>query len=212
MIKLPSSTIFNRVIPKKKFYENLSVSASLKRVFVEQINQIVWRNKISPATVNLAAGEAVKEIEIFSIKLNQHALDTKVLAQIDKTIPYHILFLLEHGNETQAWIAYKEASNPVAYYHTDWQPADREPLTLSGLNMDTAYESLIRQVAGARLAPDTTPDIYDIKEAVERDIQRRKLEKEITALEKKAITEQQPRRKWKLVEKVKQLREKLNNE
>ncbi|WP_286725322.1 DUF4391 domain-containing protein, partial [Pelotomaculum sp. PtaB.Bin117] len=94
MIDLPKSTVFNRRIPKQKFYENLSVTAELKRIFVEQINVIYWRNKISPTTVNIAAGETVAEIEVIEIRLNQPGLDKRVLQLIDREIPYHILFLL----------------------------------------------------------------------------------------------------------------------
>ena len=39
MIGLPKSTEFNRRIPKQKFYENISVSPTLKRVFIDQINR-----------------------------------------------------------------------------------------------------------------------------------------------------------------------------
>ena len=40
MLGLPKSTEFNRRIPKQKFYENLTVSPAVKRIFVEQIRVI----------------------------------------------------------------------------------------------------------------------------------------------------------------------------
>ena len=86
MIGLPKSTEFNRRIPKQKFYENLTVSPTLKRFFVDQIKVIYWRNKIAATTMNLAAGEVVTEIEIFEVKLNESKLDESVLRQIDKEI------------------------------------------------------------------------------------------------------------------------------
>jgi hypothetical protein len=216
MIDLPSSTLFNRRIPKQKYYDNITVSAKLKRVFIEQISQITWRNKIAPSTVNVAEGEAVKEIEVFAIRLNQQSLDQKVLTQIDKEIPYHILFLLEYKDETQAWIGYKEASQtksgtfkPGVYYHTEWMAADSKTLKLDGLNMDTVYESLIRQIAGSRLLPDETPDVFDIKEAIDRDERRQKLQKEIVALENKVQREKQFNRQVELNGELKQLRVEL---
>ena len=51
MIGLPKSTEFNRRIPKQKFYENLTVSPTLKRVFIDQIKVIYWRNKIAATTI-----------------------------------------------------------------------------------------------------------------------------------------------------------------
>ncbi len=79
MIGLPKSTEFNRRIPKQKFYENLSISPTLKRIFVEQIKVIWWRDKIATTTINLAAGETVTEIEIFEICLSAPQLNEAVL-------------------------------------------------------------------------------------------------------------------------------------
>ncbi|MCD8076028.1 MAG: DUF4391 domain-containing protein [Lachnospiraceae bacterium] len=110
MIGLPKSTEFNKRIPKQKFYENLTVTPALKTAFKEQIKVIYWRNKIAVTTMNLAPGTTVTELEVFEIKLNTGNLDEAVLRQIDKEIPYHILFLLEYEGKYQAWIRYKEAS------------------------------------------------------------------------------------------------------
>lgn len=195
MIELPQGTAFNRRITKQKLYENLSVSAELKRIFIEQINVIYWRNKISPATVNIAAGEAVAEIQVIEIRLNQPGLDKRVLQLIDREIPYHILFLLVYEDQVQAWIGYKEQSQggttafkPGTYYNTEWQPLNQISLRIEGLNMDSVYEGFIRQIARERLE-DTSGG--GLKDAVARDERRQKLQKEIAALENKVHREKQ---------------------
>lgn len=94
MLGLPKTTEFNKRIPKQKFYENIDVTPSLKRFFVDQIKLIYWRNKLAATTMNIAAGETVTEIEVFEIHLQGGQLDESVLRQIDKEIPYHILFFL----------------------------------------------------------------------------------------------------------------------
>ena len=192
MLDLPRSTVFGKRIPKQKFYDNLTVTAQIKRVFVEQINLITWQYKIAPSTINISEGESVKEIEVISIRLNQKELDKRVLPLIDKEIPYHILFLLEYGGEVQAWVGYKEhakmsAFKPGTYYHTDWLKPDALNLRIDGLNLDKVYENLIRQIAGDRL----TDSDDGIKEAVNRDERRQKLTKEIAMLEKKIKNEKQ---------------------
>ena len=213
MIDLPTSTVFGKRITKRKFYENIDISSKLRQSFTEQISQIVWQNKIAPSTTNIAHGEHVEEIEVIAIKLNQRSIDPKVLSQIDKNIPYHILFLLEYNDEVQAWIGFKEASQTKqgtfkapTYYHTDWMQADSLKLHLNGLNMDTVYESLIRQIAADRLEADETPDAFDIKEAIERDEQRQKQKKEIAVLEKKIQKEKQFNRQVEMNEELKRLR------
>lgn len=195
MLDLPKSTEFNRRIPKQKFYENLDVTPAQKRIFIDQINTIWWRNKIAPATVNLAPGETVNEIEVFELKLSVPELDESILRLIDRDIPYHILFLLEYNNNYQAWTAYKEAviSGQNAfkvgtYYHTDRMPESDLPLRLDGLNMDQVYENFVRQIAGEILKADSDESL---KESVERDTQRKQLEKQIAVLQTKIRKEKQ---------------------
>ena len=212
MFGFPVSTEFNKRIPKQKFYENIEVSLAVKRIFVEQIRIIYWRNKLAAATLNLAAGDAVTEIEVFEVKLNAPQLDEAVLRQIDKAIPYHILFVLTYEGKAQAWIGYKEASSGGnafkvnRYYHTDWMPENELQFMLGGLNMDAVYESLVRQIAGERLqaAPHES-----LKESVGRDEERRRLEKQIAALENAMRKEKQLNRKMELNAELKKLRKEL---
>ena len=74
MFGFPDSTEFNKRIPKQKFYENIEVSSSLHRVFVEQIKIVYWRNKLAVSTLNIASGEFVTEIEVFEVRLTEPQL------------------------------------------------------------------------------------------------------------------------------------------
>jgi len=210
MLGLPRSTEYGKRIPKQKFYDNLSISPELKRVFAEQIAAIFWSNKLSPDTLNVAAGDTVDEIEVFTIRLNQPSLDTRVLQQIDKQIPYHIIFVLEYKGRLQAWIGYKEAaasgSNAFKvsrYYHTDWMTEDELHLSIDGLNMDAVYESLVRQIAGNALQADFGGSL---KESVERDEKKRRLERQIAALDSKMRREKQLNRRIEMNAELKKLR------
>ena len=147
-MQLPESTYFHKRIPKQKFYDNLSVSAELKREFIDRIRIIYWQNKIAASTTNLAAGETVTEIELFVVHLTGPEIPEQALRQIDREIPYHILFLLEHEERWQAWVAYKEPAGSgnnafkiIGYYHTPWMEEAAIPLRLEGLNLDQAYEN-----------------------------------------------------------------------
>ena len=213
MHDFPLSTEFNKRIPKKKFYKNLSVSPILKRIFVEQIRVIWWRNKIAPSTMNLAAGETVTEIEVLEVCLSTPQLDEAVLRQIDKEIPYHILFLLEYEGKYQAWTAYKEAAGSGtnafrvdSYYHTDWMEEAALPLKLDGLNTDKVYENFVRQIAGEAL---TSGAGETLKESVERDTRRQELEKQIAALQVKVRRERQLNKQVQLNAELKRLKKEL---
>ena len=215
MLGLPKSTEFNRRIPKQKFYENLTVSPALKRIFVEQIRVIWWRNKIAPATMNLAAGETVTEIEVFEVCLSAPQLDEAVLRQIDKEIPYHILFLLEYEGKYQAWTTYKEAAGSGTnafkvgtYYHTDWMEEAALPLKLDGLNTDKVYENFVRQIAGEAL---TSGAGETLKESVERDKRRQELQKQIAALQVRVRRERQLNKQVQLNVELKRLKKELED-
>ena len=215
MHDFPLSTEFNKRMPKQKFYKNLSVSPILKRIFVEQIRVIWWRNKIAPSTMNLAAGETVTEIEVFEVCLSAPQLDEAVLRQIDKEIPYHILFLLEYEGKYQAWTAYKEAAGSGTnafkvgtYYHTDWMEEAALPLKLDGLNTDKVYENFVRQIAGEAL---TSGAGETLKESVERDKRRQELQKQIAALQVRVRRERQLNKQVQLNVELKRLKKELED-
>ena len=212
MLGLPKTTDFNKRIPKEKFYENLNVTPAVKKSFVDQIKVIYWRNKIAASTTNLAAGKTVTEIEVIEIKLKANVLDENVLRQIDKEIPYHIVFLLEYEGKHQAWTAYKEAaSGDMAfkvnqYYHTDWMPEDELPLKLDGLNMDAVYEHFVYQIAGDTLQANGSDSL---QEAVQRDENIKALQKQIDALQAKIRKEKQLNVQMKLNAELKLLKKEL---
>ena len=215
MFGFPDSTEFNKRIPKQKFYENIEVSSSLRRIFVEQIKIVYWRNKLAVSTLNIASGENVTEIEVFEVRLTEPILEETVLRQIDKEIPYHILFILTCEGKAQAWIGYKEAavsgSNAFKvnrYYHTEWMPESELRFSIDGLNMDAVYENLVRQIAGEILQTNSNESL---KDSVERDEERRRLEKQIAALENKIRKEKQLNRRMEMNTELKLLKKQLND-
>ena len=214
MFGFPASTEFGKRIPKQKFYENMDIMPALKRIFVEQIHSIYWRNKLAATTLNLVAGEAVAEIEVFEVRLTAPQLDEAVFRQIDRRIPYHILFVLTCEGKAQAWIGYKEAavsgSNTFKvkrYYHTDWIPENELQFHVDGLNIDAVYENLVRQIAGNVLQSDSGESL---QVSVERDEKRRKLEKQIAALENRMRKEKQLNRCMEYNAELKKLRKELS--
>ena len=136
---------------------------------------------------------------MFEIQLLRRGLDKRVLHAIAKAIPYKILFILVFADEAQAWI---EVSG--MFYNTDWLPLDGFALKFEGLNLDAVYENLARQIAGGRLGIDG-----DIGEAVDRDKQRQRHERDIVALEKKLLREKQFNKQVELNDILRRLRKEL---
>lgn len=199
MLGLPRSTEVNRRVAKEKLYANATLTAQLRDMIKDQIESVVWRNKLADSTVGVAAGETAKEIQVFEVALRQRGLDKRLLPAIAKAIPYKILFVLTFGEEAQAWM---EASG--TFYNTDWFTPDGFTLKFEGLNLDAVYENLARQLAGGRLGVEG-----DIAGAVDLDKQRLKLECDIAALEKKVLREKQFNRQVELNGELKRLRAEL---
>ena len=210
----PKSTEFNKRIPKTKFYEHIELGRKIKDSFVQDIDLIIWANKIAPSTVNIAAGEKVTEIQVFRIILKQSDFNKDVLKTIDEQIPYHILFIICYRDKEQAWIGYKEQSGSESrafkvdsYYHTAWQKPEEMELAIEGLNMDAVYESFVKQIS-ASTAPIQWDDDLSAKDNTAKIEERKKLQKQIEKLERQLRKETQPRKKFELYQKIKELKNK----
>lgn len=208
----PKSTEFNKRIPKTKFYEHLEIGKNIKDSFVQDIDSIIWANKIAPSTVNIAAGEKVTEIQVFRIILKQSDFNKDVLKTIDEQIPYHILFIVCYRDKEQAWIGYKEQSGSESrafkvdsYYHTAWQKPEELELAIEGLNMDAVYESFVKQIS-ASTAPIQWDDSLSARDNTAKIEERKKLQKQIEKLERQLRKETQPRKKFEIYQKIKEMR------
>ena len=202
-------TIVNVKVPKKSFYENLTVSAANKRIFVDQINAIYWRYKLTADTLGVAPSETIDEIEIFEIELTTKNFDSSILRLIDRGIPYHTLFILTYEEESQLWIAYKEKTSSDSlsvgnYYHTAFAPSESLNLSADGLSLDDIYATLFYQVSG--IQKDFSKPLKDV---IMEHEQRLKLEREITRLEKQLRKETQPKKKFELHQKIQSLKKEL---
>ena len=214
MFDFPQTTYFGKLIPKTKFYDKLTIDKKVERSFIDQIASVRWVHKLSADTLNVSKGNTVDEIEVFLIKLKTPELDINVLKQMDRQLPYHLIFILEFDGKIQVWISYKEESTGAAfkvgsYYHTDWVTEESFSLSITGLNMDTVYENLVRQIAGDTLAQEQDESL---KESVERNAAREKLEKEIERLRKKIRNEKQFNRQVELNKQLKILLRKMEEQ
>ncbi len=215
MLNLPKTTEYNRRIPKQKFYQNINISPTLKRCFIEQIKVIYWRNKLASSTLNITSGSQVSEIQVFEIKLNTPSLDEKVLKQIDKELHYHIIFILEYENKYQLCVGYKEQSSSTNsvfkvnnYYYTKWMKETELSLQIDGLNTDTIYENFIRQIAGEKLS-----NIKDktLKEIIEINEKKQQLQKQIDILQNKIKKEKQLNKQVQMNDELKKLKQELSD-
>lgn len=215
MLELPKSIEYGKRIPKQKFYEHMAISPQLKRIFVEQVKAIQWRNKLATSTLNVGVGQVVIEIEVIEIVLTHPQLDESLLRHLDMTIPYHIVFLLSYEGKYQVWTAYKELAQGgkkefkvQTYYYTDWLLEEDIPLRIVGLDLDKVYENFVRQIGGDRLQASDAGE--SLMESVEKDERRKALTKQIDVLQKKIRKEKQLKLQIEMRQEVKRLQKELS--
>lgn len=148
----PPQAAVGRVLHKSKIYAHAKPTAGVRAMFVAQVDQITWRHKLAPETVNLAAKPGVPEIEVFEIALKTPQLNEAVLRCIDKAIPFPILFELRFDGRTQPVAAYKRPSEADTsqwvvsdYFAGAWQADDgSRPDLPVALDLRGLYEQLLR--------------------------------------------------------------------
>lgn len=210
MFNLPKTTVVNKAIPKTKFYEKTKANSKLKQLFIDDIEQIIWKNKLSKDTINLDEGKKVKEIEIFEITLKHKDLSKDILKTIDKFIPYQILYILRFEDKIKFTIAYKDNNKNNenimvvdSYYESDWINENECNISLDLINsLDYVYNELIKSFIPREIPKNN----IDIKDIVQNEKEIQILEKEIDKLEKTLRKEKQFNKK---VEVKKILREKI---
>lgn len=136
---------------------------------------------------------------VLSVTLKRKDFDEKNIITLSKLIPQKILFVLEYENESKLAIFHTKLMQ------TDWKPTEQYSIELRGLSLDTVWENIVIDVGGLSIEQGNTLD-----EQIEVNEKRQKLEKEIAKLEKQAWAERQPKKKFELANKVKELKKALN--
>jgi len=219
MLKLPEKTLYNRKIPKNKFYEKIKANSKLKDKFTRQIDSIVWKHKLSKQTMNIEPTEEIQEIQIFEIYLKQKELSKELLENIDRAIPYPILFVLKYNDEAKLTIAYKQRNKNDenkfvidSYYESEWTSIENLSIDISsGLNLQTLYENIIKSLISVEAEKnDSIQEIIEYQKNVDQ------LKYEISKLESKMRNEKQFNKKVKLnmelQNKKKELEEELSEQ
>lgn len=164
----PKSAQFGRVIPKSKIYEHAGVNTALKDLFVAQVDQIVWKYKLAPETINLPAAKFITEIQVFTISLKLATLHIDVLRAIDRAIPFQLIFEVSYGSRSQTIAAFKRPSEVDGskwvvsdYFKSEWTASDtsRTPLPVA-LDLASLYDKVVT-------------DLMPVQPLVEENIQAR---------------------------------------
>ena len=198
MLNLPKSTEMSKQLPKKAVYAKFQMNTAAKEKIDADISRITIVNEITPAKINIPAGEKVESFFVLLVALKKKDFDERTIVTLSKLIPQNILFVLEF-----------EGQSKLAIYHTklmqtDWKPTDSCTIELRGLNLDKVWENIIKS-----LELGVWNEELSLDENLALHQKQDKLKKEIDKLEKQARAEKQPKKKIELAGKVKKLKEEL---
>ena len=196
MFGFPSSTEIKKQLPKKAIYAKFDMSASQRERFDADISRIDISAMVSSKTVPaLSEGEEVKEIYLLNIQLKRKEYDVKNIVMLSKLISQKMVFALEYEEEVQ-----------FAIYHTKlitaaWTPIEEARLPLSGLNLDSVWDNIVKQIGHIVVQEGNT-----LTEQIKADEEHAKLIAQIKMLERKMANEKQARRKREYFEQIKKLK------
>ena len=199
MFGLPRSTEIKKPLPKKAIFDRFKPKPDDRKLFDEQINRLVIVAEISPQTLAVNASLDVSAIYLILVSLKTPECDKKNIVLLSKLIDQRMLFVLQY-EDTVRLAVYRAERVLVSESKSlhEWK------LNLRGLDLGAIWENIIAEIGSIDLTKGKSLD-----ETIIANERREKLKKKIAALEKKAMNEKQPRRKWELVEEVKRLKNEM---
>ena len=198
MLGLPKATELNKKLPKTAVYAKFQMNTAEKAKIDADISRITIVNEVSAAKVNIAPGEKVQAFFVLQVVLKRREFNERTLIVLSKLIPQNMVLLLEYDGLAK-----------LAVYHTKllqtpWKDPDSLSLAVEGLTMDAVWENVIVQIGGIQVQEGNTLD-----QQIAQDEQKAKLEKEIARLQKQLWAEKQPKKKFELNFKIKELQKQL---
>lgn len=199
MYGLPHTTEIRKQLPKKAIYAKFELKPAQRDGFDADVSRIDIVAVVSSTTVPaFAAGDNIKEFYVLDVQLKKKDYDEKNVAMLSKLIPQNILFALQYEDETQ-----------LAIYHTkliksDWKSTTDTDIRLSGLNLDTVWENIIKDIGEIHVQEGKT-----LTEQIQEDEKLVKLKRQIEELERKCRTEKQPRKRLELYNRMQELKKNI---
>lgn len=207
MYGLPANTIINQPLYKKAVFEKFNLKTAERERFDADISKMALVARISPATVPaLAEGQEIKGFYILQVTLKHQDYDVKSILLLQKLIPQKIVFALHYspplGEDGRG-------VTQLCVFHTrlqqsDWHDTESTEIPLTGLSLDEVWENIVAAIGGLDAQAEDT-----IEEQIINREQREKLLHQIEALEKRARTEKQTRKKYELHQQIIKLKKEL---
>ena len=202
MFDLPKSTEIRKPIHKTVIYQKFAteMNSDNQKRFEEDISRIVITNEISEASVHIKATEKVPAMFVVQVELKKKAYNDRNIVLVSKLFGQKLLLALHYGNE------YQLAIYETRLLKSDWKTEDDISLKISGLDLNSVWENIVTQVSGIEADNGNT-----LTEQIALDAEKAMIKKQIEELEQKARKEVQSKKKFEMVQRIKQYQERLES-
>lgn len=199
MLGLSERTTVRQPIYKTVIYEKYKFDNKARIKFDSDISRIVITNEISTKSTNIQMGEEISQIYVVHIELKRQQFEISNIVRFNKLIKQNIIFVLEYKGEVKLAVYYKN------FIQTGWKKKESAEIKLIGLNLDDVWKNIIIQISGIQIEGDNSLD-----EQLEVNKRRTDLEKKINSMERQAVNEKQPNKRFELRQQINRLIEELN--
>ena len=209
MFKFSSKTQVDKQFKMTELYKTIKADKVVK-ADANCIKKVVLSNVISTVTMNMTSDDNCREIYIFRIYLKEKRVPLEFIRCLDKVIFLHTYFILQYGEQVKELCIYRQVhDDTVRYgrvYEKEWQSENLKDLPFCSSIKDI-YKSLMLEFI------ETKPrDNESLEELIERDSAIKKLEREISIMQKKADSEKQPRKKFDLAREIRNCKLQMAND
>ncbi len=198
MIGLPKSTEIKKQLPKGAIYEKFNMKSASKDNFNQDIKRITIVNEISPATMAISAGNEVNSIFVLHLLLKKINYDVKNIALVPKLVNQKLLLILECEAKMRLAVSYGKL------IESEWMDIKDCSIKVKGLNLDQVWENMIIDIGSIEMEQDRS-----LEEQLVKNNKRDLLSRKIAELGRRAKKENQPKKKYDMVQELKALQREM---
>ncbi len=200
MFGLPTPTEIKKQLPKKAIFAKCDLTAQQRNAIDADIARVDIVGFVSPDTIKtIAPGKEVSQFYIFTAQLKRKDYNRKSIELLFKAIPQRIILALQFEGQTQL------VAHHTKLITTQWLPTEAVTISLSGLNLDSAWDKIVASIGNIEVEVGNT-----LADQLAVNKEQANIKAQISALEKRISKEKQLTVKMELKAKIRELRKQLN--
>lgn len=199
MFSLPTSTEYNKIIPKKHILSSESLNITERKLIENEISKLTIINVIDAEKIRLFNTKDSFPLVIIHVQTKSNDYNPKISEALFKGINQTII--LFYSSSTGSFFTTKRAGTILT---SQSQPISDWNFKLTGTSMQEVWDNLCIDIFKIKKVRSKFID-----ESIILNAEIQKMEESIQKLEDKARKEIQPRRKRQLAEDVMKLRKEL---